>query len=329
MPTNVAVVDGAHTLAITDPRVTFDTTASYLQIAPAKSWAVGGFIWMGVRGYASGIRAGGQPVVASVPDDLLKRDDSLTCGGTTGDTIPATCAYYQLLLQQSPDAAARASLVQLEQLRQAMNLLGGWTQIAAQGIPKAEAAIVWGFPIHTGSVIDLDPTVGLVPLPVAADEIHLAVNGNVDPTTVKAFEAAVSPGDVYLLNLGALAAMKLLDAFPKITATYTDGNIVIKGAAPFAAGQMYGVVVTRGVTNAAGAPLVMPPVSMLLTAHGALVDAAGKSTVSSVPDAQAALLEQGRQQLAPLLADETFANLTGIKRENLAYIFAFTTPGAP
>ena len=58
-------------------------------------------------------------------------------------------------------------------------------------------------------------------------------------------------------------------------------------------------------------------------ARGRLIDDAGKSTVSSVPDVDAILLEVGRQQLAALFGNAMFTALTGIRRENLAYLFAF------
>ena len=67
----------------------------------------------------------------------------------------------------------------------------------------------------------------------------------------------------------------------------------------------------------------MAPVSVLLTLTAPLVDSAGHSTVSEVPDAQAAALEAGRQALAPLLDNQMITGLTGITRANLVYCYAF------
>jgi hypothetical protein len=330
VPANVAVVEAKSMSLFNEVGVAFDSTNRYLQVAPRKSWPVGAFVWIGVRGYEGGIRAGGKPVVASVVYNLLKRDDSLTCRADTRspEMIEASCPYLGLLAQQMTAEAARASLGRLEELRQFMGATMGWTLMeSVGGIPKAEAAMLWAFPIHSGPVIDLNPAVGLQPQLAATDEIRLAVNGELDPSTVRAFRAFSSAGTVYLINLTALAAMSPA-SFPAVAATYADGVISIKGAAPFERGQLYGVFVTKGVKSPGGKSLVAPPVSVLLMARGRLVGADGKSTVSSVGDSEALLLEAGRQQLAALFENTLFTATTGISREELAYLFAFPL-GAP
>ena len=107
VPQNLTVVDALHGQVLTDVRVSFDEASRYLQVAPARSWPLGSLIWIGVRGYQGGLRAAGQPVVASVAYDLLKRDESLTCGATTAALVPDTCPFLLLLAQQMPPAAAR------------------------------------------------------------------------------------------------------------------------------------------------------------------------------------------------------------------------------
>jgi hypothetical protein len=222
----------------------------------------------------------------------------------------------------SPEAA-RESLARLEPLRQAMANLRGWELMAeVGGIPKSEVAMLWGFPIHSNPIIDLDPRAGLVPELAAPDEIHLGVNGDLDPSTVKAFRASAESGTVYLANLTALAQMSPA-GFPPVTASSSGGTIIIKGAAPFERGQFYGVFVTRGVKSMTGKPLVPPPVSVLLMARGKLVGEDGKSTVSIVSDSDALALEAGRLQLAALLGNPLFTATTGISREDLAYVYAF------
>jgi hypothetical protein len=323
VPANVSVVEAKSLRAFNEVTVAYDGSKRYLTISPKKSWPAGGFVWIGVRGYDSGLRAGGKPMVASVVYNLLKREDSLTCMSQTAEAIPETCAYLGLLSQQMGAAAARASLVRLEMLRVIMSSLQGWQLMETiGGIPKAEAAMLWAFPIHSGPVIDLNPAVGLTPKVVAADEIRLAVNGEVDPATVTAFRAFAQSGTVYLVNLTALATMSP-GAFPTITASYADGTITIKGAQPFVSGMTYGIFVTKGVKNAGGKSLVTPPLSVLLMARGKLVGDDGKSTVSSVGDLEASLLEAGRMQLAPLFDNGLFVATTGITREQLAYLYAF------
>jgi hypothetical protein len=323
VPGNVAVVEAKSLRAFNEVTVGYNGSSRYLQISPQKSWPAGGFIWIGIRGYDNGLRAGGKPVVASVIYNLLKRDDSLTCMTQPPAAIPETCAYLGLLSQQMSPEAARASLVRLEMLRVIMGSLMGWQLMdTLGGIPKAEAAMLWAFPIHSAPVIDLNPVVGLAPKVVAADEIRLAVNGELDPATVTAFRAFAQSGSVYLINLTALPMMSPA-AFPAITASYADGTITIKGAQPFVSGMTYGIFVTKRAKNAGGKSLVAPPLSVLLMARGKLVGDDGKSTVSSVSDLEAGLLEAGRAQLAPLFDNGLFVATTGITREQLAYLYAF------
>ncbi|HEY0707532.1 MAG TPA: hypothetical protein VGG33_12095 [Polyangia bacterium] len=343
-PVDLASVVAPQTLAVFDARTqtpiaevapSYDAVGNYLQVAPKRGWPVGSFIWLGLRGYEAGIRAGGKPVVASVTYNLLKREAPLTCAPAAAPiadpaAISPACPYYQLLSTQpgATDAGTRASLLQLEQLRQVFALpppmgLGAWALLAAVGgIPKAEAAVLWGFPVHSAPVIDLDPNVGLAPRVMAPDEIHLGVNGTLAPETVKAFRIAESVGSVYFMNLAALGQGNLFSGFPPITATYAGGSIVIKTATPLSPG-LYGVVVTRDVKSTTGAAMVSPPISVLLMARGPLVDGAGKSLVSSVSDANAAQLELGRQQLAPLLENPMLTGSTWQRREQIAYLYAF------
>ncbi len=330
VPGNVAVVEATSQQRIDDLGVGFDATGRYLQVAASRSWPVGGFVWMGVRGYTGGIRAGGQPVVASVVYNLLKREREgdgpeavLTCGAASPQAIDATCAYLGLLSQQMSVEAARASLVRLEGLRQAMLTLRAWELMETiGGIPKAEVAMLWGFPVQKGPVIELNPRAGLQPQVAAADEMRLPVNGAIDPATVRAFRIG-NPGTVYFVNLTALAAGDLPGGFPAVTASASAGSIVIKGASAFERGKIYGIIVTRGVKADGGKALVPPPISVLLMARGSLMGGDGRSTVSSVSDQDAIQLEVGRVQLAALLDNATFVGVTGLRREDIAYLFAF------
>jgi hypothetical protein len=324
VPGNVSVVEAKSLQAFSDVTVGYDGPSRYLQIKPRKSWPAGGFVWIGIRGYDNGLRADGKPVVASVVYNLLKRDDTLTCKTVQSPAeIEDSCPYLALLSQQMSAEAARATLVRLEALRVVLASLQGWQLMdTVGGIPKAEAAMLWAFPIHSAPVIDLNPVAGLQPQVVAADEIRLAVNGEVDPATVTAFRAFAQPGTVYLINLSALAQMSPT-AFPAVTASYADGAITIKGAQPFVSGMTYGIFVTKGVKNAGGKSMVAPPLSVLLMAQGPLLGDDGKSTVSSISDLEATLLEAGRRQLAPLFENSLFVATTGITREQLAYLYAF------
>jgi hypothetical protein len=184
-------------------------------------------------------------------------------------------------------------------------------------------AVLWGFPIHSASVAELDPKADLIPHGTAPDEIRVGVQGPVDPATVSAFVVGVQQGSVVIMDLTAAATGDSVAGFPVTDAQYADGSIVIKGRQPFVVGDQYGIFLKRTIRAPGGAPLVASPVSMLLTARGELVDAQGHSNVSGVADADAAMLEEGRLQLATLFDTQIVQLLTEITRDNLVYCFAF------
>jgi hypothetical protein len=162
----------------------------------------------------------------------------------------------------------------------------------------------------------------------APDEIHVAVQGSVDPSTVTPLAFMVAYGSVALLDTTALLAGSLVAGFPAIDASFTGGEIVIKAHAPLVAGHDYVIFMTDAVHDAGGNPLVPSPISVLLTLQGKLVDASGHSTISTVSDSDAATLEVNRVKLAMLFDTPGFAALSGITREKLVYAFGFTF-GAP
>jgi hypothetical protein len=337
-PSNVAVVKVVPTSATavsvqavptSEAIIGASADGKAIQVLPAKPWPVGSQILVGVRGYEGGIRLGGKPAVASTTYNLLKREEPLTCAPvgmpiSTPAGISSDCKFLQLLTQQMTDAMARVSLLTLEQLRLALNppdpTPNPWAAMAAVGgIPKKEVVILWTFPVHTASVID-----GM-PAPAGADEVRLAVNGPVDPATVSAFRLAESAGSVVLMNLGALGKSPpdLNAGLPRATASFADGQIVIKAAAPLEPGGLYGIVVLKSAKNPAGVALVPPPLTVLLMARGPVV-MDGKITVSALGDlAMASQVEGGRTQLRALLDNDSIAELTGVRRDQIAYLIAF------
>jgi hypothetical protein len=330
---NVVVVGALGSGLVTDATVGFDAASTSLTLLPPQGWALGEFYWVGVRGYANGVRdAGGGEVVGSPTMSLLKQTDPLTCGAADPSQVDPHCPAFQVLASQagSPDAAA-AQLFRLEAIRTAYVAGYGFDVMAAAGLPKEEIAVLWGFPIHTNSVAVLAPTAGAVPLVPEAGRILVGVQGPVDPATVSAFSAAAPAqgGSVVVIDLTAAIAGDLPAAFPPVAATYASGAIVIQASAPFADGHVIGLFFTNAIHAPGGAPLVASPVSVLLTLTAPLVDGDGHSTVSGVADADAAALEGGRVALAPLLDNPTIAALTGITRANLVYCFGFVPTVQP
>jgi hypothetical protein len=260
----------------------------------------------------------------------LKQTMPLTCGATNPSALDETsnCPALALLLQTHNLEEATQSLFQVEQIRQAYQ--PAWALMEqVGGLTRAETAVLWSFPVHSASAIELDPTVpALLPRPTGPDELRVAVQGTVDPTTVKPFIARVQYGSVVVMDLTAAQAMDGPASFPTVATTVSGQDIVIKGAAPFVTGHQYGLFITDAVHDAAGAPLVPSPVSVLLRLRAPL-SSGGKSTISSVADADANLLELGRGELAKLFDDPGFAMVTHVMREQLIYCFAFPFGGTP
>lgn len=326
---NVVVFTGAGA-PVGSVSVGFDAADDMLGVVPAAPWELGTTYWFGVRGYEGGVRAAsGMEVVGSPTMTLLKQEMSLNCDQLDPTLLPRGCPAYDLLLSQGlPPDQAGATVEQLEQARLAYLATGAWDLSAAAGLPKSEVAVLWGFPTHTNSVAELSPP-ALVPQVVAPNEIHVAVHGRVDPATVVPTVVRQQAGTVVLMDLTAVSQNDLVGGLPPFDATVSGADIVITGQSAFPAGHTLGLFFTNGLHNPSGSPLVASPVSVLLTLQGALVDADGHSNISGVADADAAMLEAGRQQLAPLLDNASLTGLTGINRGNLVYCFAFAFGGTP
>jgi hypothetical protein len=323
--TNVVAVGAKGGGPVTEAAVGFDEASTSVTLLPAKGWALGDFYWVGVRGYANGVRdANGGQVVGSPTMSLLKQDEPLTCGATDPTEVDPHCPAFQVLASQatSPQAAAE-QLFQLEAIRMAYVAGHGFDVMAAAGLPKEEIAVLWGFPIHTNSVAVLAPTAAVVPKVLAANQLAVGVQGPVDPATVTAFVGPTMQGSVVVMDLTAVGAGNLAAAFPPVAVAYASPAIVIQASAPFPAGHVIGLFFTNALHAPGGAPLVASPVSVLLTLTAPLVDAEGHSTVSGVSDADAAALEAGRKALAPLLDNPMIAAATGITRANLVYAYGF------
>jgi hypothetical protein len=327
-PQNVVVVDAVTRQVVPDIPVTFDGAGRYVVLSPPRGWDAGHLYMVGVRGYATGVKgSSGQEVVASVPYYLLKQDSSLTCGATTPDAIPETCPPFVLLATSMGAQVARAAVLQLEALRGEYNRIGITDLLAAAGgIQKSELAVYWAFPTHSGPVAELDPKTGKIPKVMGDNQIQVAVKGPVDPATLRATTAG-KPGTVTLMDLTATAGANLVAGLPPFDVAYDKGSIVLTTRMPLVPGHQYGVFLSNGVLALDGKPMVPSPVSVLLTARGKLVDAAGKSQVSSVADADAAALEVGRLGLADLLDNQLIQTLTGLDRSKLTYVFAFPFGG--
>lgn len=325
--TNVVAVTA--TGAPANVAVGFDPLSNFLTVAPQPTWELGTLTWFAVRGYDNGVRTTtGAPVVGSPTMSLLKQESPLDCM-LSDSQLDRSCPTYDLLLSQGLDPAkAVATLRQLEAARLAYLMYGAWDAVAAAGIPKSEVAVLWGFPTHTNSVVEVNAPAP-IPQIVAPNQIQVAVHGAIDPATVVPFLVRQQMGTIVLMDLDAVQKSDLVNGLPPIDAQVVNGNIVITGQNPFPANHTIGLFFTNGLRDPAGHPLVASPVSVLLTLQGSLVDSAMHSVISGLSDAQAAVAEAGRRQLQPLFDNAALTGLTGINRGNLVYCFAFNFGGAP
>ncbi|MBI5536097.1 MAG: hypothetical protein HY898_25475 [Deltaproteobacteria bacterium] len=326
---NVVVVNAALGAQLTDLQLSYDDTTRQIAVGAKQGWDVGSSYFVGVRGYANGIRSTeGRKFVSSVPYVLFKLNESLTCGAKTASELDPRCPYAQLLASPQTDSAQLfRDLSDLESIRQlygpTLHLWDTLAQVAK--LPMDEVASAWAFPTHSGSVIELNPGLGRIPRVVGTSTLELDFKGSVDDSKLTPFSFSTK-GTVFLLDLTALEKNDFDKGVPAFTVERTGGVIALKTAAPMVNGDLYGIIVTDGVTNAQGLPFVAPPMAVLLRSRGSLVDSAGHSTVEGVADADAAQLEAGRLDLKALLDDPLFVQLTNLKRENIAYVYAFSFP---
>src|SRR5262249_24302020 len=156
-----------------------------------------------------------------------------------------------LLSQSQSEELARQNLVTLEAIRQGYLNAGVWQKLEQAGLPKAETGVLFGFPIHTSSVAEVDTTVGLVPVVAAPNAIHVAVHGPVDAARVTSFVVRERAGTAVLMDLTAAAAGDLVSGFPRVEARFAAGAVVVTGNAPFAVGHQYGLFMTNDLKNPA------------------------------------------------------------------------------
>lgn len=320
----VKVIDVTHNEVAENLTFGYDEVGGYLTIDSPTGWNLGSKYVMAIQGYEAGLKgAEGEELVGSPIFHLLRETDSLTCGATKAEDVTEACKYYTVLKASAGDGTG-ASLLQLEGIRQLYTMYGAFEAIEAAGLPRGETAVAWGFSTHTNPVVELDPTKGLAPVITGESELRAKFKGVLNPDTVTAFSLAKTDGTVFLLDLTALAANDMLNGMPGFDVAIDGDELVLTTKKPLVAGNMYGILISNKVTDAQGKTLTPSPVTVLLRASAPLVDADQKSTVSSITDAQAVELEAGRATLAVLLDNELFAQLTGLTRADLAFVYALT-----
>jgi len=323
---NVLVVDASNGKPVDGLTVGFDADTRQVTIDRGDGWDIGRTYVLAVRGYDPGVKCTeGNDVVASPVFSFLRREESLTCGAAKVEDVKPDCKFFPVLEADLGDATA-ATLLQLESIRAAMDQMGLFAMAEANGVPRAETAVLWAFSTHSSPVAELDPTRGMAPAATGPAEVRVAFKGDLDAATLTPWTLDET-GTVFLLDLTLLAQMDLIGGTPKFSISLDDNEIVLKAEADLAPGHEFGVLLTTGVKDKDGNGLVPSPVTVLLRATGPLVDEEGHSVVSGVTDAQAVELEAARAKLALLLGDPLFAQITKLTPKDLALVFSLVVPG--
>lgn len=328
VPKNLVVVDTSTGSLVTDLAVRWDEATRQIAFVPKSGWDIGRSYHLGVRGYDDGIRSEqGKRFVSSVPYLLFKQTESLTCGATTAAELRNDCPFAALLAGPgiSQEQLFR-DLSDLEAIRVSYDRdLDLWGVLASRGsLPKEQVAAAWSFPTHSASVIELNPTLGKLPKVPSPDAIELQVKGPIDAASLSPWALGVK-GSIFLLDLTELEKMDLAKGVPPFAIEVEGSRITLRAQSALPEGHLMAVLVTQ-VATGGGRPLVAAPMTVLLRGKGKLLDDAGHSTVEGVSDADASQLEPGRADLGALLDDQLFAQLTQLKREDIAYVYAFTFP---
>jgi hypothetical protein len=343
-----------------DKTVALAPDGTTITITPSQRWPSGHRFAVLVFGGSdpTGLRgANGEPVIASpaffflrAPDPLVARcldrgNPACVCPATAlADANDRSC---HSIVQGLDDATAKRIEPQRAQFAA---VLGAVLPLAAPGRSESNLVLFWTFTITAQPMTVFDPTRGEVPfpndvlidqatgrvnLPIAPGDPQAALKMElnqldgfstsapetvaVDTAGVGLDAATVSAGrSVLLINLDpTLGAVQ-----PIFAASAPDGQVAVEPLEPLLPDQnRYAVVVTGGVTDAAGRALVPPPTTALIVQDAPLFDGT-HSTVSLLSDQQALELEALRAAVQPLVAR---LGALGIARQQIAALWTFTT----
>jgi hypothetical protein len=313
---------------------------------PAHRYAVlvmGGRDPAGVRG------ANGELTVASPTFFLLRSPNPLLarCIDPTNpecvcaDIADASC---HSVARGVDDATARAAEAERRMLDPGLTLL-----VAATGRNRNDIVLAWTFTITSLPTAVFDPSRSAIPFPndLLIDRASGLVNLPITPgdpraalmmklNTLDGF--SVSAPITASLDLRAgdtLAAPTLqpnallvnLDPRPgaeqpSFVAVQADSRIALQPLRALVSDQArYGVVLIRGITDAAGRALEPSPAMVLVRGPNPVFDGM-HSTVSVLSDEQAAQLEPLRVAFQPLFAA---LGAAGVPRERVSLAWTFTT----
>jgi hypothetical protein len=351
---SVLVIDLTTRTPLDPAAVTATVTDSQIVITPTQRWTPGHTFGVAVFGGQdpNGVRgAGGEQVIASPTFFFLRSarplvdvcEDPLDPACVCTDPTLASCHSVTAALT---DAQARAAETERRQLDPVLTQL-----VDATGRARNDVVLFWTFTTTTMPTAVFDPQrgdivfpndllinqmTGLVNLPIAPNDPQASVKMQLNtldgfsttaPITVPLELAAGSTIDPATVVAGQTVLLVNLDprptaVQPEFRVSAVGNQLVIEPTAALIPDQSrYAVIVTSAVKDQTGSPLRPPPTLVLLAGEAPLF-AGGRSTVSSLTDAQAAQLEQLRVAYAPLFMRLAGA---GVPKEALAMAATFTT----
>lgn len=354
-PTSVRVLD------MTDPAAVKELPGARLEWdAASLTLAVRGLAFARARVYgvavlgsaARGLAgASGEEVVGSPTFALVRaRRPLVTCT----DLASVSCQSATALIDSAESA------LRLERARR--RLQPGLAFLESQGVPRESLAAFWSFSTVRQPLSTFDPANSVIPFPNSLAMANGKVNVPAEPgddALTFALKASLNQLDGFSTSAGLItesgdaagAADARLDAASLAPAQFKLFNLANPseevplevvcrscGAAGKAAGAepdqvalipqrplrsrtRYGVLWLEGARGLDGKPVRAGPVFALARSRAPLASG-GRSTVSTLDDASAALLESLRQTISPaLLAAEE----KGIAREKVLLAWDFVT----
>ncbi len=160
--------------------------------------------------------------------------------------------------------------------------------------------------------------------------ITVGISGDFDPTTI--------PGNIHVYKVITQATPETL-MIPAVgavvgeltfgtdyVATLSDGKLVILPTKPLESQTSYMVVITNGITNSAGQPLVADVTTSMLISADPLIGADGTTPYFNpdpVENMTSTLTLEGLRQITQLMVAQ--AATQGVARDDIAAIWSFTT----
>lgn len=307
---------------------------------------------------AGGLKgAGGEEVVGAPTFSLLRAKKPLA---TCSDLAAADCRPTTSLISGESAEDERAKAVLLERARRALK--PALDLLEKQGVPREQVAAGWVFSTHRMGLATFDPASKVVPFPndllmkdgrvnlppdpaddLSAQQLKAALNAldgfSTSASLLTEGSEAKGAADVRLDGRSLDASQFRLvnldnpsELVPVEVSCRSCGEgakapgsepdqVALKPALPLRSHTRYAVLWLKGAQTLAGKPVNASPL-FALSRLSAPLASGGKSTLDSLDDLFAVLLEPLRQKLQPALAA---ADRLSIPREEVLLAWTFTT----